>query len=122
MFSKILSLLQSLCKAIAWWHERGEKKEREAISEAVHTGDAEKVDALNQEILKESLRLLPLGFFLGMSLFLPGCSFTRTVYVPDSAKAVPMEHEGVPGWWEPNSLYEAKLLILHEHVTNCHKD
>jgi hypothetical protein len=117
MLNKILTLLQGLCNALAWWRKRSHKKERDAISQAVHTGDEKTVNDLNARILKDSLRVL-LGL-LCLPLF--GCS-QRTIYVPENAKAVPMVHEGVQGWWEPNGLYEAKLLILHEHLERCHKE
>lgn len=118
MIGKLLTALIVCAKGLFWWRKRAHKKAREAISQAVHTGDEKTVNDLNASILKDSLRIFVIGMLL---VWVSGCA-QRTIYVQEGSKAVPMVHEGVQGWWEPNGLYEAKLLILHEHLERCHKE
>ena len=111
MLSKLLTFLTAACNALAgWlqWRRRAEAKaRRQAITEAVHGGDVDEVTARHHDLL----RLLPL-----LLLPLVGCARTsREVIIVNQPMApVRLIHEGAPGWWLSDALYEATLLKLDE--------
>lgn len=111
MIAKLLTLLSAACNALAAWlhlRRRAEAKaRRQAITEAVHGGDVDEVTARHHDLL----RLLPL-----LLLPLVGCARTtrEVIYVNQPMAPVRLIHEGVPGWWLSDALYEATLLKLDE--------
>lgn len=111
MIAKLLTFLTAACNALAgWlqWRRRAEAKaRRQAITEAVHGGDVDEVTARHHDLL----RLLPL-----LLLPLVGCArTTREVIIVNQPMApVRLIHEGSPGWWLSDALYEATLLRLDE--------
>lgn len=114
MFTKLLSLLTAGCSALAAWlhlkRKRDAAKRKEAISTAIHSGDAEEVTRIHNRLLK----LLFLGL-LPASILLSGCSAEPPLVIVNQPMVpVRLEHEGCPGWWLSDSLYEATLLRLEE--------
>lgn len=114
MLSKLLTLLTAACNAFAgWlhWRRRAEAKaRRQAITEAVHAGDVDEVTKLHHELLK----VLLLGLLSGSLLV--GCAEPppRLIIVNQPMAPVRLIHEGAPGWWLSDALYEATLLRLDE--------
>lgn len=112
MIGKILTLLSSACNALAgWlqWRRRADAKaRRQAITEAVHGGDVDEVTKLHHTLLKVLAPLLLLPLI--------GCArTTREVIIVNQPMApVRLIHEGAPGWWLSDALYEATLLRLDE--------
>ena len=114
MLSKILTLLTAACSALAGWlhlRRKAEAKARkEAITEAVHTGNQEAATRIHNRLLK----LLFLGL-LPASILLSGCSAEPPILIVNQPMVpVRLEHEGCPGWWLSDSLYEQTLLKLNE--------
>lgn len=113
MLSKILSLLNHACKALAalfHWRRKAQAKARQqAITDAVHAGDAEAVTKIHHNLLK----ILLLGLLPG-SLLTGGCAEPqpRLLIVNQPMVPVRLEHNGTPGWWLSDALYEATLLRL----------
>ncbi len=63
--------------------------------------------------LRSSITLLRvLLILLFVSLGSAGC--TETLIVNQPMVPIRMEHDGVPGWWLSDCLYEATLLKLEE--------
>ncbi len=114
MLSKILSLLTAACSAIATIlhlkRKRDAKARKEAITEAVHTGNQEAATRIHNELLK----VLLLGL-LPASILLSGCSAEPPLVIVNQPMVpVRLEHEGCPGWWLSDALYEQTLLKLNE--------
>ena len=112
MIAKLLTLLTAACNALAAWlhlRRRAEvKARRQAITEAVHGGDVDEVAKLHHTLLKV--------LALGLLLPLVGCARTtrEVIYVNQPMAPVRLVHEGAPGWWLSDALYEATLLKLDE--------
>ena len=112
MIAKLLTLLTAACNALAgWlqWRRRAEAKaRRQAITEAVHGGDVDEVTARHHTLLK----------VIAFALLLPlvGCAEPqpRLIIVNQPMAPVRLIHEGAPGWWLSDALYEATLLKLDE--------
>lgn len=111
MLNKILTLLQGLCNALAWWRKRARKKEREAISQAVHTGDEKEVTKIHHDLLR-LLIFSVTGLGLTMSV---GCLNEKVIVVNEPMVPVRMSHNGASGWWLSDALYEATLLKLNAY-------
>ncbi len=105
MFNKILTILSSACKFVAGLVQWKRKKRRQAISDAVHSGDVDEVTKHHHNLLRAILIILFVSF--GMT----GC-VTETLYVNQPMTPIRMEHNGIPGWWLSDCLYEATLLKL----------
>lgn len=62
--------------------------------------------------------LAALSLFLGLlpaSILLSGCSAEPPLVIVNQPMVpVRLEHEGCPGWWLSDALYEATLLRLEE--------
>ena len=62
--------------------------------------------------------LAALSLFLGLlpaSILLSGCSAEPPLVIVNQPMVpVRLEHEGCPGWWLSDALYEATLLKLNE--------
>lgn len=113
-----MRLLTAICEFLAAWFgwkvspaaERAEKRQRQAetertvqdVAEAVRKGDEDKVNAHIQTLLRSAV----LWAFLGLCA---GCATTEVVYVPETDRAIRMEHDGRPGWWLPDAVM-ARLL------------
>lgn len=114
MIAKLLTLLTAACNALAaWLHLRRRadaKARRQAITEAVHGGDVDEVAKLHHDLLK----VLVLGLLSGA--LLAGCAEPqpRLIIVNQPMAPVRLIHEGAPGWWLSDALYEATLLKLDE--------
>ena len=110
---KLLTLLSALCSALAGLLRLRRKAQaearRSAISQAVHSGDAEAAARLHHTLLK----LLWLGLLPAFAL-LSGCTAPeeRLLILNQPMAPVRMEHAGSPGWWLSDCLYEATLLKL----------
>lgn len=110
MIAKLLTLLTAACNALAAWlhlRRRAEAKaRRQAITEAVHGGDVDEVTKLHHTLLKALVPLLLLP--------LVGCAEPqpRLIIVNQPMAPVRLVHEGAPGWWLSDALYEATLLKL----------
>ena len=114
MLSKLITLLTSACSALAAIlhikRKRDAKARKDAISTAIHSGDAEAVTRIHNRLLK----LLFLGL-LPASILLSGCSAEPPLVIVNQPMVpVRLEHEGTPGWWLSDALYEATLLKLNE--------
>lgn len=115
MIAKLLTLLTAACNALAAWlhlRRRAEAKaRRQAITEAVHGGDVDEVTKLHHTLLK----VLVLGLLSG-ALLAGGCAepTPRLIIVNQPMAPVRLIHEGAPGWWLSDALYEATLLKLDE--------
>ena len=113
MLSKILSLILHACKALAalfrWRRKAQATARQQAITDAVHAGDAEAVTKIHHNLLKALL----LGLLPAASL-LAGCAepSSRLIIVNQPMVPVRMTHDGTPGWWLSDALYEATLLRL----------
>ena len=113
MLSKLLSILHHVCKYLAGilrWRRRAQATARQqAITDAVHAGDAEAVTKIHNTLL----RALLLGLLPG-SLLTGGCAepSPRLIIVNQPMVPVRMTHDGTPGWWLSDALYEATLLRL----------
>ena len=79
------------------------KRESEA-KDAVDEVAKKDTDAVNRR-LKNLLPLLATGLFL-----MAGC--VRTEYIEESAKVIPLEHKGKPGWWVP----EGRMAQIMERL------
>ena len=120
MIQQILKLLNTLCSGVATLlHARRKAQEearKDAISSAVHSGDAEAVERITRRLLK-----LALLFLLPLTLF--GCApQERVVVVNQPMVPVRLVHEGSPGWWLSDALFEATLLKLETLKTQTEKD
>lgn len=120
MIQQILKLLNTLCSGVATLlHARRKAQEearKDAISSAVHSGDAEAVERITRHLLK-----LALLFLLPLTLF--GCApQERVVVVNQPMVPVRLVHEGSPGWWLSDALFEATLLKLETLKTQTEKD
>lgn len=110
MIKQLLTLLNTLCGGIAsFLHARRKAQaeaRKDAISDAVHGGDADAVERITRSLLKLALlALLPLTLF--------GCApRERVVVVNQPMVPVRLEHEGTTGWWLSDALFEATLLKL----------
>lgn len=111
MLNKILTLLQGLCNALAWWRKRSHKKAREAISQAVHTGDEQEVTKIHHDLLRIGILAV---ISLGM-LSTVGCLNEKVIVVNEPMVPVRMSHNGASGWWLSDALYEATLLKLNAY-------
>ena len=113
-----MSFLSSICEAVAAWFrwlaspakERADKDRRQAdtdrqirdLGESVRDGDQDAVNAAIQ-------RMLRVAVMCG-SLWLCGCAtHPEVVYVPETDRAVRLQHDGRSGWWLPDAVM-AKLL------------
>ena len=111
MLAKLLTLLSSACAALAGLlrlrRKARAKARQDAITRAVHGGDVDEVTARHHDLL----RLLPL-----LLLPLVGCARTsrEVIYVNQPMAPVRLIHEGTPGWWLSDALYEATLHKLDE--------
>lgn len=87
------------------------KARRQTITEAVHGGDVDEVAKLHHDLLK----VLVLGLLSG-ALLAGGCAepTPRLIIVNQPMAPVRLIHEGTPGWWLSDALYEATLLKLDE--------
>lgn len=112
MLSKILSLLNHACIALAalfrWRRKAQATARQQAITDAVHAGDAEAVTKIHHTLLKALL----LGLLPGS--LLTGCAepSPRLLIVNQPMVPVRMTHDGTPGWWLSDALYEATLIRL----------
>lgn len=114
-----MRLLTAICEFLAAWFgwrtspaaERAEKRKRQIetdrtvqdVAEAVRKGDEDRVNAHIQTLL----RVVVLWAVLGLCA---GCvGTTKVVYVPETDRAIRMEHAGRPGWWLPDAVM-ARLL------------
>ena len=65
-----------------------------------------------------AVRCLLTALFLGLlpaSILLSGCSAEPPLVIVNQPMVpVRLEHEGCPGWWLSDALYEATLLKLNE--------
>lgn len=114
MFTKLLTLLTAGCSALAAWlhlkRKRDAQARKDAISTAIHAGDTEEVTRIHNRLLK----LLFLGL-LPASILLSGCSAEPPILIVNQPMVpVRLEHEGCPGWWLSDALYEQTLLKLNE--------
>lgn len=113
MLSKLLSLLNHACKALAaifrWRRKAQATARQQAITDAVHAGDADEVTKIHHNLLK----ILFLGLLPG-SLLTGGCAepSPRLLIVNQPMVPVRLVHDGTPGWWLSDALYEATLLRL----------
>ncbi len=103
MLSKILTILSSACKFFAGLVQWRRKKHRKAISDAIHSGDVDEVTKHHHNLLRVILLLLVVS---------GGQGCTETLIVNQPMVPIRMEHDGVPGWWLSDCLYEATLLKL----------
>ena len=104
---KLLTILATACTALTAFFKWKRQKKREAISEAVHTGDTEAVTKHHHHLLK----LLAVSCLLWAT---SGCVREKVVIVNEPMAPVRLYHEGEPGWWLSDALYEATLLKLEE--------
>ncbi len=104
MLSKLLTILSSACTFVAGLLRLRRKKHRQAISDAVHKGDSDAVMKHHHNLLRVILVLLVVSGG-------QGC-VTETLYVNQPMVPIRLEHNGIPGWWLSDSLYEATLLKL----------
>lgn len=101
MFKSLLQIVAALLPGIVKKRARAEKA---AIANETRSADAK---AINTRLGR--LLILPL-FLLG------GCAGAPSaVYVNEPLCAIPMEHEGIAGWWLPPALMTALLFKLE----NC---
>lgn len=114
MMAKLLTLLSTACSALAGLlHLRRKaqaKARQDAITKAVHAGDVDEVARIHHTLLK----VLLLGL---LPVCLPGCaepSPPTVIYINQPMMPVRLIHEGQPGWWLSDALYEATLLRLDE--------
>lgn len=113
MLSKIISILNHAFNALAGilrWRRRAQATARQqAIEGAVHAGDVDEVTKIHHNLLK----VLLLGLLPG-SLLTGGCAepSPRLLIVNQPMVPVRMTHDGTPGWWLSDALYEATLLRL----------
>ena len=103
--NKILTILATLCTALSGLLQWRRSRHREAISEAVHSGDTETVTKHHHHLLK----LLAVSCLL---LATSGCVREKLVIVNEPMAPVRLYYEGTPGWWLSDTLYEATLLKL----------
>ncbi len=111
MKMKLLTILSTACTALTAFFKWKRTKKREAISEAVHSGDTEAVTKHHHDLL---LLFLPLLLMLGLTACV-GCVREKLVIVNQPMAPVRLYHEGEPGWWLSDALYEATLLKLEEN-------
>lgn len=110
MLAKILTLLSSACAALARLlrlrRKAAAKARQDAITQAVHGGDVDEVTRIHHELLKVIVfaLLLPLA----------GCAEPkpRLLIINQPMAPIRLIHEGTPGWWLSDALYEATLLKL----------
>jgi hypothetical protein len=81
--------------------KRNDKKsEDKAVEQAIKDSRDGDADAINKTLRKYlALPLLCIPLFAG-------CRTTEVVYVADSDKVISMEHNGAPGWWVPQPIFE----------------
>lgn len=113
--SKLLALLSALCTLAAeilhGRRKRAAAAQQAAITEAVHTGNAEEVTRIHTGLLKALL----LG--AGLTLGALGCTAKPEVVIVNPPMVpVRLIHDGTPGWWLSDALYEATLLKLNSHT------
>lgn len=110
MLSKLLTLLSSACAALAGWlrlrRKAAAKARQDAITQAVHGGDVDEVTVIHHTLLK----------IVAFALLLPlaGCAEPkpRLLIINQPMAPIRLIHEGTPGWWLSDALYEATLLKL----------
>lgn len=110
MKMKLLTILATACSALTAFFKWKRTKKREAISEAVHTGDTEAVTKHHHHLLK----VLAVSFIVATAHCGGGCVREKLVIVNEPMAPVRLYHEGEPGWWLSDALYEATLLKLEE--------
>lgn len=108
MKMKLLTILATACSALTAFFKWRRTKKREAISEAVHSGDTEAVTKHHHDLLK----VLAVSCLLFAA---NGCTREKLVIVNQPMAPVRLYHEGEPGWWLSDALYEATLLKLEEN-------
>lgn len=110
MLAKLLSSLNHLGNALAGLLRLRRKAKRDALFRAIHAGDVDEVTKAHHDLL------LAFAVLLG-TIAIAGCA-ARTTVVNQPMTPVRLIHEGTPGWWLSDCLYEATLLKLEEH-THC---
>ncbi len=109
---KLLTILSTACTALTAFFKWQRTRKREAISKAVHTGDTETVTKHHHDLL---MLFLSLFLMLGLTACV-GCVRERLVIVNEPMVPVRLYHDGEPGWWLSDALYEATLLKLEERA------
>ena len=109
--NKLLTILSTACTALTALFKWRRTRKREAIRHAVRGGDTETVTKHHHDLL---MLFLPLFLMLGLTACV-GCVRERLVIVNEPMVPVRLYHEGTPGWWLSDALYEATLLKLEEN-------
>lgn len=108
---KILTILATLCTALSGLLQWRRSRHREALSEAIHSGDTETVTKHHHHLLKV---LAVSGILVVTAHCGGGCTREKLVIVNEPMAPVRLYYEGTPGWWLSDTLYEATLLKLEE--------
>ena len=99
----LLALFASFFRWLANWSDPEAVARRDKVAQDKETIKAvqevirKDEDAVNNR-LKKHLPLLFIGFFL-----MAGC--VRTVYIEETDRVIPLEHNGKPGWWVPEGRF-----------------
>ena len=79
---------------------KAEDKEVEAAIKASRDGDADEINKTLRKYLALPLVCIPL---------LSGCRTTDVVYIAEGDRVIEMEHNGAPGWWVPQPIFERMM-------------
>jgi hypothetical protein len=109
----ILKTIIELIKAIFQWlanrndpatikhnDKKTEDKEVEKAIKASREKDADEINKMLRKYLALPLLCIPL---------FAGCRTTEVVYVAESDKVISMAHNGAPGWWVPQPIFERMM-------------
>ena len=83
-------------------HAEKTEKKVEAAIEASRKKDAAKVNKILMSKLFKCAALI-------LALSISGCRSTELLIVPKAEAVIPMEHEGIPGWFVPQPVFERML-------------
>ena len=109
----LMSILTAITAFLKWLAHKNDpttvkrndkKSEDKAVEQAIKAsrdGDADEINKTLRKYLALPLVAAPLLF--------AGCRTTEVVYIPEGEKVIQLEHNGIPGWFVPQPVFEKML-------------
>ena len=115
----ILSILKGIAAVLSWFFSDKQVKKRELRSldkklaeqeKAIRTGDVDAVNKRVQELMRNArcwflLACLGLGLCAVAAHVVACRTVAPTCYVSSEERVARIDHEGKPGWWVPDAVF-----------------